>query len=393
MNIDLNYLKNVILKWDEELLPFIAKGNAIYLALFTLEGKLVYANQAMSFLYNSDPEGSFVNPTYNFILSADGDGTFFEGIMTFGEVQSINNFSVFGKIIKKNNEILIIGELNIQEIIAHNKLILELNSENNNLNRLLIKEKKALQLTQKELTDINATKDKFFSIIAHDLINPLGNFKIMTQLMYESYNDFTEAERLKFLLAMKDTSNNVFSLLENLLMWSRSQRGKIEFKPESINLYVIVENIFELLKNSADNKKINLVNLVPQSINIIADINFISTIFRNLVSNAIKFTSDGGTIEVGVVVYPSEGFEHSEGYIEIFVRDNGIGISEDTVNKLFRIDQNVTSPGTNREKGTGLGLILCNEFVEKMGGKIWVKSQEGIGSTFYFTVAKKMIEI
>ena len=383
----LGYLEEIFQKWDKELMPFIAKGNAIYLAVLSTNGIVLYANNAMSFLKNATSNISFVNPTMEFILSSKNDGAFFDGIMTFGEINSVNNFSVLGKIFRKNDEILIVAELNIDEIVSQNKMILELNTENSNLNRKLIKEKNALQLTQEELLvsktkliELNATKDKFFSIIAHDLRNPLGTFKNMTELLYDSYNDFSEDDRIEILELLKNSSKTIYSLLENLLEWSRSQRGKLEFNPIVFELNYIVEETMQLVNFSAMNKNIKLINNINKSLQISADLNIIKTVIRNLLSNAIKFTYNGGEVSVSCSC--------EDKYHIISVTDTGIGMTLETINKLFRIDINVTNHGTNGEEGTGLGLILCKEFVEKHGGKIWVESEIGRGSTFYFTIPK-----
>ncbi len=275
----LGYLEEIFQKWDKELMPFIAKGNAIYLAVLSTNGIVLYANNAMSFLKNATSNISFVNPTMEFILSSKNDGAFFDGIMTFGEINSVNNFSVLGKIFRKNDEILIVAELNIDEIVSQNKIILELNTENSNLNRKLIKEKNALQLTQEELLvsktkliELNATKDKFFSIIAHDLRNPLGTFKNMTELLYDSYNDFSEDDRIEILELLKNSSKTIYSLLENLLEWSRSQRGKLEFNPIVFELNYIVEETMQLVNFSAMNKNIKLINNINKSLQISADL-------------------------------------------------------------------------------------------------------------------------
>ncbi len=240
-----------------------------------------------------------------------------------------------------------------------------------------------LQIKNQELEITNATKDKFFSIIAHDLKNPLGSFREVTKLLYEANADFTEDEKMEFLELMKNSSNNIYSLLENLLDWSRSQQGKISFNPQQIDLNILVEDTIQLLKLTTNKKSITIMNLMQSNNLISVDTNLIITVIRNLLSNAIKFSPIGGLIEIGEVIKPSEGFMH------IFVKDKGVGMTEGTIKKLFRIDENVSSLGTAGESGTGLGLILCKEFVEKHGGKIWVESEVGVGSTFWFSLPIK----
>jgi PAS domain S-box-containing protein len=238
----------------------------------------------------------------------------------------------------------------------------------------------ALKESEEKLKELNSTKDKFFSIIAHDLRNPLGSFKGMTEMLSESYNEFDEEERLSFLQTMKVSADNIFKLLENLLEWSRSQRGTIKLEREDLDLRLLINNNIELSKHSADNKKIILFNNISQSIIVNADANLINTIIRNLISNAIKFTQENGKIVISA--------RSDDAATIVSVRDSGIGMSSDTINKLFKIEQNITTLGTSSEKGTGLGLILSKEFIEKHGGEIWVESEVGKGSTFSFSIPK-----
>ena len=236
-----------------------------------------------------------------------------------------------------------------------------------------------------ELAKLNATKDKFFSIIAHDLKGPLGSMKQMAILLHEEYNDFTEQNRIKILELMKESSNRIYSLLEILLEWSRSQRGEIPFLPKEINFHLMAQNTIQLLKATADNKKIILLNHVKESTTINADLNMMNTIIRNLISNAIKFTNENGS----VIIHATESNEQ----FLISVQDTGIGMAQNTIDTIFRIDVSTTTLGTNKEKGTGLGLVLCKEFVEKQGGTIWVESELGKGSKFTFTLPKEKANV
>jgi signal transduction histidine kinase len=237
----------------------------------------------------------------------------------------------------------------------------------------------ALKNSEIKLKKINAQKDKFFSIIAHDLRNPLGSFYDIAKLLYDDYDNFDDIERKDFLKLLKESSKNTYELLDNLLEWSRSQKGLIKFSPENVNLRNLVSDNLEVLKIPADNKNIDIINNVAANIVINADINMLNTILRNIISNSIKFSNDNGAIEIGISKLENN-------YIEIFVKDNGIGMSEKTLSELFRIDVNVSAKGTKGESGTGLGLILCKEFIEKNKGKIWVESKLGAGSTFYFSL-------
>jgi len=246
-------------------------------------------------------------------------------------------------------------------------------------NQLILKQKEKLEEQYHSLNELNATKDKFFSIIAHDLKNPLGAFKHSTEILYKEF-DYLESDEIRlYIEELFKSSNQVLELLENLLTWSRSQRGKIPYSPVEVPLNFIINNNFDLLKMNADKKQIQLVNGLNEEVFVYADINMISTILRNLISNAIKFTIEKGIIKV-------YGQKYDDGYFQVTVEDNGVGISPENIDKLFRIDSHYTTVGTTNEQGTGLGLIICKEFIEKHNGKIWVESQLGIGTKFHFTL-------
>ncbi len=238
-----------------------------------------------------------------------------------------------------------------------------------------VKEKKT------ELEIMNSTKDKFFSIVAHDLKNPLGGFREMSSMLYDNYATFEESERMNFLLMLKNSSNSLYQFLENLLDWARSQRGQIQFDPTECNLFFIAHNCLELLQLNADKKNITINNKIPMFISVVADSNLITTVLRNLISNAIKFTPQHGIITIGINEY-----NESDEVIIVFVKDTGVGMSKGTLDKLFRIECSTNGIGTAGETGTGLGLILCKEFIEKHNGKIGAESELGEGSTFYFTL-------
>ncbi len=231
-----------------------------------------------------------------------------------------------------------------------------------------------------ELTKLNASKDKFFSIVAHDLLSPFTSLLGFSELLHNEADILSLDEIKEFagdinLVAMK--SHN---LLENLLSWSSIQSNRMQFSPKDIPLHPIVEDIILLSKGNANSKGINLYNEVPSETKVFADFNMLNSILRNLVSNAIKFTDSGGKISVGL--------SELDDFYEFYVADTGVGMSEEHKNKLFKIDVHHSELGTNREKRTGLGLVLCAEFVAKHSGKIRVDSQLGVGSKFIFTIQK-----
>lgn len=241
-------------------------------------------------------------------------------------------------------------------------------------NKLITNQKEELEHLNHKLDELNSTKDKFFSIIAHDLRNPIAAFKQVTDVFHQDFNSFNEEERFELIKHMKMSSDSLYQLLENLLTWSRSQRGTIDYRPEDFDLKQLIDMIINLLSSQAARKNIELSNNLKKTFPIFADKNMMNTTIRNLVSNAIKYTSDGGHIDVSAEV--------SGNQVIISVEDNGIGMDEQTASKLFKIDQSFTTEGTNNEQGTGLGLILCKEFVDKHGGDIWVESSPGKGSKF-----------
>jgi len=239
-----------------------------------------------------------------------------------------------------------------------------------------IANQKKLEQSEIELRELNKSKDKFFSIIAHDLKSPLSGFIGISQDLSSQVEYLTSDEIRELATSMNESAKNIFNLLENLLEWSRTVTGKKEVYKDNINPYFIANSLSSLFSEVAKKKDIQILNEFNEEDYLFGDMNMFNTILRNLISNAIKFTPLG-TIKVGMIKKDTMGI--------IYVKDSGVGMKEEIKNKLFRIDETVTELGTNQEKGTGLGLILCKEFVEKNDGHIWVESELGRGSTFYFT--------
>ncbi len=229
-----------------------------------------------------------------------------------------------------------------------------------------------------ELEELNVTKDRFFSILAHDLKNPFSSLHSMSGLVSENYLNLEEDEKLKMMQNIHKSAELIFNLLENLLTWSKSQRGKIEFAPSRFNLSKVIEVNFNLHQIPAEKKGINLSADIKDQLLAYGDREMINTVVRNLVNNAVKFCREDDDIKIWV---NKVGKMH-----EVVVGDSGIGISEVDKKKLFRIDEKYKIKGTAGETGTGLGLVLCKEFVEKNGGEIRVISEEGSGSEFIFTI-------
>jgi signal transduction histidine kinase len=249
------------------------------------------------------------------------------------------------------------------------------------LNRILEGKNRVIKKSEQELLLLNASKNKFFSIIAHDLKNPLHNVLGYSYLLNKNYDTFNEEERRKFAHDIHQSTNNIFGLLQNLLEWSRSQTGRLNFSPAVVNYQRILDNSLRVLSPLAHQKNIEIICGNDPELKIFADPLMIETVLRNLISNAIKFTPEGGQIEISA--------KEANGQVLISVSDTGIGIAEEDTPNLFRIDSKVKRKGTNNEDGSGLGLILCHEFVNKHNGKIWVESTPGKGSEFIFTIASK----
>lgn len=256
---------------------------------------------------------------------------------------------------------------------------------------LLFRKKRSLV---KELTDrnvelavmteqylqANSVKDTMFSIVAHDLKNPVSSFVSMADLIVTYYNDISDEEKLQYLKDIKITANQLFNLLQNLLTWSRTQRDQIECNQDYLDLSMIVENTIDGLTPQAKSKQIDLVTKIDYSI-VYVDCNLTMTIIRNLVSNAIKFTESNKSIFIGTQ-------DIDNAFMEIYVKDEGVGIPKDKLDKMFTYSSNSSSMGTAGEAGTGLGLMLCKEFALLQNGDIRVESKLGLGSTFYVKVPK-----
>jgi signal transduction histidine kinase len=224
----------------------------------------------------------------------------------------------------------------------------------------------------------NKEKDKFFSIIAHDLINPFHTILGFSELLVDEADVLPGETVVRYAGLIHESTKKTLGLLENLLNWARMQQGRIPFEPRQFQLCPVVAGETEVLKFTADGKNIQIINKVPENLQITADEKMVSTILRNLISNAIKFTPKNGEVNVSARVIP--------GAVEVSVSDTGMGMTSEAIENLFRIETSISTKGTENEKGTGLGLLLCNEFVHKHGGRMWVESTLGIGSKFYFTI-------
>jgi two-component system sensor histidine kinase/response regulator len=228
------------------------------------------------------------------------------------------------------------------------------------------------------LKELNATKDRFFSIIGHDLKSPFNNVIGFSDLILDQIQSGDYERVGKYAAIIQDSSERAMNLLKNLLEWSQAQTGKIKFNPQCIELVSVINEVLELSNDTAHQKSITILKKLPQNIPLVADKAMTHTILRNLITNALKFTNSGGELTIST--------EQIEKQLIVSVADNGIGMIQEDIDKLFQIDYCYSKEGTNKESGTGLGLLLCKEFIEMHKGKIWIESEIGKGSTFKFSI-------
>jgi PAS domain S-box-containing protein len=244
-----------------------------------------------------------------------------------------------------------------------------------------------------ELNELNQSKDKLFSIVAHDLRSPFQGMLGFTDMILEDINTLSKAEINEYLLKVRDSVYSTFTLLENLLDWSRLQTGRLEYKPSEFSLFEDVASVISLLDSNAQSKNIHLINNLSDEYVINADRRMVHSILLNLTTNAIKFTFPGGSVIFDAKIkaiceddFGNETTGCNHKLLEISVSDTGVGISPEGIKKIFNIDEHFTLSGTSNEQGAGLGLILVKDMTEKQGGKLTVNSQEGKGSIFTFTL-------
>ncbi len=269
----------------------------------------------------------------------------------------------------KRNTILLVSFSLLSLLLLSLAFILKRNNNFKTETNLLLKEK------NEELRTLNATKDKLFSIVAHDLKNPLSAFRNITGSLKNQYANLSKDDIEEFIGDLYDSSSKLMDLLQNLLKWAISQTNNIQVEIEEQTIFPIVQRVISSVQYNAEEKKITINNEIDENLIVQTDTNITETILRNFVSNAIKFTPQNGTVRIHNRPFGDK--------IQLCVTDSGIGIKAEDQKKLFSINENVRQIGNSSEKGTGLGLILCKELIEKMGGKIGVESEENNGSTFF----------
>lgn len=235
-----------------------------------------------------------------------------------------------------------------------------------------------LEKKNEELSELNTMKNKFFSIIAHDVRNPFSGILGLSEILMEDFDSLEKEEMRKIVGLINNSTNKCFKLLENLLQWAKSQLNNIEINPNKNKLSPLIEKIFDVYQLQSENKKITLNSKIKEDTSYYADENLVDLIIRNLVNNAVKFTRENGSITVSSSIQTD--------MLLISIADTGMGMPPEILNSLFKIGSNVTRKGSNKEDGTGLGLLVCYEFIKKSGGNISVQSEEGKGSVFTFSL-------
>ncbi|MFO8236195.1 MAG: HAMP domain-containing sensor histidine kinase [Bacteroidales bacterium] len=336
---------------------------------------------------------------YKFVNNDQEESFEFKGFFNSSAFNSENSFSIE---IKYVDELLGIVEVNGLQFPQFRRKYEEMGtvisqlfgmaianarkySELEHSKSLIAESENELRKSASELSVMNATKDKFFNIIAHDLKSPFNSIVGFSEMLVENIREKDYDNIGQYAGYILNSSQRAMDLLMNLMEWSRSQTGRIKFNPELFDLTIYINDITLLFGDIAGQKGIAIKKELPASTYVFADQAMISTVLRNLISNAIKFTKPGGEIIVSVRKEKDESI--------VSVKDNGIGIPQNSIDKLFRIDENFSTHGTSNEAGTGLGLILCKEFIEKHNKEIWIESEEGSGSTFYFTLPYDNVQV
>ncbi len=373
-------------KWADEVNTTLLKNHSLCIALLSLEGDLLFANPAMKSLFKEQqPSQNFINPSFETLVRKDSEKTqIYSGYITIGDLQSVNT-SIEAEVYRKNGEILIIGGIDPNKLVYQNQKLHQLNKDINNLQRQLIREKHNLEQALKqlnkaniELEELNATKDKLFSVIAHDLKNPFVVLLGFSELLLKNIENGSKENLMQFAQNIHKSSEQTYNLLINLLEWARLQRGQIKPNMERLQIKRLVDEVTLLMEQQFQRKELKLIKNIDFQNDVISDREIILFLLRNLLTNAIKFSHTKS--EVGITVK-----QHNHDLLFV-ISDQGVGISSKVQGTLFDIRENSSTRGTQGERGTGLGLVMCRDFVKLIGGEIWVESEENKGSRFMFSL-------
>ena len=379
-----NYFSSLLANPDNGIWNYIFESLPDMVALIDPNNVIVKTNKAMRMKLNTDKQSIVGHKCYDLMhhqgcaqvgcphLSMMQDNLPHSNELFEPVFDTYLNFTVTPIFDSQNN---LLGSLHIARDISDQKEY----------------ESKLLEYN-KELEDLAQSKDKFFSIVAHDLRSPFQGMLGFADLLLDELDTLSSQEIKEYLQKVRDSSYSTFTLLENLLDWSRLQTGKLYYHPLDFNLKDQIASIFSLLYSNAERKNISLLNTIDKVFIVHADQLLIHSVLLNLVSNAVKYSYPGGIVTIDArKIETCE--DHSESKctcsnkcVEISVSDTGVGISEEEQMKLFKIEHHFTMPGTAKEQGAGLGLILAKEITEKYGGKFSVSSKKGQGSVFSFTI-------
>lgn len=358
-------------------------------------GVMELSARAYEFLSDYHSKTRNFESAYHMLLKSK---TINDSILNAETVEKVSQIQYHYEITRRENEKVQLQQENIQQelqlthrtsimyilaglllVIAVLVVILVLWNRSKHRANIELEAKNRLILSQKdELVKLNASKDKFLSILAHDIKNPLGAILGISDILNSDYPDLKEGERRGFIKDIHTSSTNLFEIINTLLNWSISQNGMISYQPREFTIGGLCQTSISKLQSIAKLKDVSLMNQADNELTVFADDNMIMTIIHNLICNAIKFSHRGGEILLSAEV--------KDGMAEISITDSGVGISSENQAKLFRYDQIYRSKGTSGETGTGIGLILCKDFIERNNGRIWVESEVNKGSSFKFTL-------
>lgn len=368
---------DILEHWNTEINPFIQKSKTFCIAIYNCNGKLIYSNPAFRHLIVGDEKETLLNPTFEKLTAAKKDDKHivFDGFLTIGSITT--NQSIKSVVYQKKDELLIIGEVEIEELKKLNDTMLELNREVNNLQRQLIKEKYQLAETNKKLNLLNEEKNRILGIAAHDLRNPIGTILGYAQLLSQRFHKISADDMNKFLSVIINSSNFSLNLLNDLLDISKIESGKVQLNYAKVNYIDFVKNIIEQNQIIARQKDIT-ISFQQETNDFIAqiDVQKIEQVLNNLLSNSIKYSDTGTDVLLKLSI--------SNNFFKTEVIDQGLGIPKDDIPKIFNPFQTTNVKSTAGEKSTGLGLAITKNIIAEHGGEIYVESEQGKGSNFYF---------
>ena len=386
-NEKINAQSRALLEKNRQLekLSIVARETDNAVIIMDAEGRLEWVNEGLTRMYGYTFEEYLEERGRSFFeVSSNPDiRKLFEECKTHGKA-----IHYVSRNINKSGDVFW-AQTTLTPVMSEQQVVTKLVAIDSDITRLKLAEEeissyaKEVEKQRDTLEELNATKDRFFAIIAHDLKNPFGALHSMIDTIYREYSTFSDEERLVFMEHIQSIANRIYNLLDNLLLWATSQTGRIGFRREVFEIKELVSENVRLAMPAAEKKRVQLADNVGEGLRVVADRNMISTVLRNLISNAIKYSNPGSNVVIEAL---AANGNKRENFIEVSVRDHGVGIGRDTLDNLFRIDKNPSTRGTDDEKGSGLGLILCKDFVMKNGGRIWVESEPRQGSVFRFTV-------